>query len=527
MAFKVVFVEDEIVTREGIRDNVRWLDHGFEFCGEAPDGEMALQILLATKPDLLITDIKMPFMDGLQLCKVVRDRMPDLEIVILSGHDEFEYAQEAIKIGVTEYLLKPVTVQDIHQVLDKIAQQLAQKQVEREKIQRLQIQLEENQAHLRERFLLKLIVGAVPSPEAIENSQSLGLDLIAKYYLVAIVKIELSDRSEQFNFDEYQHAQQIIASVVDNNPDVFLVKKDWEEVILLIKGNNAEYMVEERDFLIDLIKRDIKKTRYHLIIGAGSPKNRLAHIYQSFMEALVETHNSSLANHNGGSITDYKADLLKVDRGAVENFLRYGVKDDFDAFFDRFTLPLNDAALKSSLIKNYLIVDVVIATVKFVNELGGNIEQVVAEFNSIESILANMKSIQQFKEQIRKILISTICFRDSLTKNLYMGVIQRAKDHIDHHYMDTDLSLNEVALQVNLSPSHFSAIFSQETCQTFKEYLTEIRIKKAKELLRMTALRSIEISYRVGYNDPHYFSYVFRKNTGLSPSEFRSQSQAS
>ena len=105
-------------------------------------------------------------------------------------------------------------------------------------------------------------------------------------------------------------------------------------------------------------------------------------------------------------------------------------------------------------------------------------------------------------------------------------MIQQAKEYIDHHYMDPNLSLNQVAAQVNLSPSHFSVVFSQETCQTFKEYLTEIRIKKAKELLRMTTLRSAEISYQIGYSDPHYFSYVFRKNTGLSPTEFRLQTQA-
>ena len=109
MPYKAFFVEDEIVTREGIRDNVNWHSHGFEFCGEAPDGEMALPLLQATQPDVLITDIRMPFMDGLELCRIVREQMPWVKIIILSGHDEFEYAQEAIKLGVTEYLLKPVT----------------------------------------------------------------------------------------------------------------------------------------------------------------------------------------------------------------------------------------------------------------------------------------------------------------------------------------------------------------------------------------------------------------------------------
>ena len=96
MSYKVFFVEDEIVTREGIRDNVDWKANGFEFCGEAPDGEMALPLLQIAQPDVLITDIKMPFMDGLQLCRIVRERMPGAKIIILSGHDEFEYAQEAI-----------------------------------------------------------------------------------------------------------------------------------------------------------------------------------------------------------------------------------------------------------------------------------------------------------------------------------------------------------------------------------------------------------------------------------------------
>jgi two-component system response regulator YesN len=143
--------------------------------------------------------------------------------------------------------------------------------------------------------------------------------------------------------------------------------------------------------------------------------------------------------------------------------------------------------------------------------------------NSIETLMANIKTVERLKEEVHRILISALAFRDHQTGHHYQGIIQQAKDYITRHYMEGALSLNDVAHHVNLSPSHFSVVFSQETCQTFKEYLTEVRITKAKELLRTTALRSAEISYQVGYSDPHYFSYVFRKNTGLSPSEFRSQ----
>ena len=151
--------------------------HGFEFCGEATDGEMALPLLRTARPDVLITDIKMPFMDGLQLSKIVRERMPWVKIVILSGHDEFEYAQQAIQLGVTEYLLKPVTVQNLHQVLQKLAAQLDQERKEQENLRHLREQIEENRTILRERLLLKVVVGALSSTEAIEKGQLLGLDL--------------------------------------------------------------------------------------------------------------------------------------------------------------------------------------------------------------------------------------------------------------------------------------------------------------------------------------------------------------
>src|SRR5512136_1380225 len=158
MLHKVFLVEDEIVAREGIRDNVDWRLNGFEFCGEAPDGEIALPLLETAEPDVLITDIKMPFMDGLQLCKVVRERMPWVKIIILSGHDEFEYAQEAIKLGVTEYLLKPVGVQELHNVLHKVAALLDRERKEQEELQKLRDQIEDNLVVLRERLLLKLVV---------------------------------------------------------------------------------------------------------------------------------------------------------------------------------------------------------------------------------------------------------------------------------------------------------------------------------------------------------------------------------
>ncbi len=169
--------------------------------------------------------------------------------------------------------------------------------------------------------------------------------------------------------------------------------------------------------------------------------------------------------------------------------------------------------------------NIVLATATFVNELGGNIDLVIPELGCIGQVLANVKTMDQMREQTQSVLVSALVFRDSRAGHPYAGMIQQAKQFIDRRYADSELSLHQVAAQVNLSPSHFSTVFSQETGKTFKAYVTEIRITKAKELLRTTILRSFEIADRIGYSDPHYFSYVFRKITGLSPKEFRLQAQ--
>jgi two-component system response regulator YesN len=522
MLYKVFFVEDEVVTREGIRDNVDWKASGFEFCGEAADGEMALPLLYAAQPDVLITDIKMPFMDGLQLSKVIRERMPWVKIIILSGHDEFEYAQQAIKLGVSDYLLKPVTVQKLQSTLQNLAVRIEQERKEQENLKKLQEQVEENKAALRERLLFNLVVGTVSPTEAIERGQMLGLDLVARHYLVLVLKIELGDRSEQYDYDEFQRAQRVVMEIVMRNPDVFLLKRDWGDLILLMKGVTPEYLEEERDLLLSEIRRTLAETRYRVTAASGTHKKRIADICQSFVEALTNIQNQS----GGGkpAQTVERAGLPKVDKPAVENYLRSGAKDGFDEFFEAHLRILGEAALKSNLLKNYVFVDVLLAVSALVNELGGEADEAIPELNSIEMVMSNVDTIEQFREQMRRILSRALTYRDGHPNGQYKDLIRRAREYIERRYTDSELSLNEVASHVNLSASHFSVIFSQEAGQTFKEYLIESRINKAKELLRMTSLRSADIAYQVGYSDPHYFSSVFKKNTGFTPMEFRSRS---
>jgi len=512
--YKVFLVEDEIVTREGIRDNVNWNSAGFDFTGEAPDGEIALPLIQAAQPDVIITDIKMPFMDGLQLSKIIREHMPWVKIIIMSGYDDFSYAQSAIQLGITEYLLKPVGVQDLQASLIKVAAVLDHEKTEREDLKRLRGQVEENIALLRNRFLLRLLLGGESTSTVVEQSQQLGLSILAKWYLAMVIKIDCGSESPLPLFDECQQIETAVADLISQNMDAILTKKDIDELILILKGESDEQIQQEGDFLAGLIQQEVgSKTPCRLVIGLGKPQQRLGDLHRSFSEALLRVT-------DGWSELEY-GDLKKLDQGVLQRFLESGLIDDFDAFFETYIQPLGESALRHRLIKQFFLLDILLSAAQFVSNLGANGDQVIPERLDLEDFLARLNSIDQIRTETKRIFAQALAFRDSQTKNGWTTVIQQAKTYLDSHYTDANLSLNEVAAQVNFSPNHFSAVFSRETGETFKDYLTRLRTDQAKKLLRTTNLKCSEVAFNCGYNDPHYFSMIFRKNTGFTPQQFR------
>jgi two-component system response regulator YesN len=539
MPYNVFLVEDEIVTREGIRDRVNWEAAGFRFCGEASDGELALPLLETTRPDVLITDIRMPFMDGLQLSKFVRERMPGVKIIILSGHDEFEYAQAAIQLGVTEYLLKPVSVQDLQGVLQRVAAQLARERQQQAGLAALQAEIVASREALRQGLYLKLVLGTIASAEAIEQGQALDIDLVARWYAVALVQTTDSAgeqaRAGQVPLSQAVRSrrrllQEIVTAAAGHNPDVFLLQKSEAEIVLILKGHVPEYLREEGDYLLGLIRRQAQAAGCPLTMGIGAPKPHLRELYRSFAEALTDLQSQGSSWHpgdgaNGAGAGAGRAELLQVDKSAVDNFLRYGVQEDFDAFFAALIRPFDGAAQRSPLVKNYLMMNVIVAAGQFVHELGGDIAQVVPDLGATEELLTVIQTVAEMRAPAQKILLGALAFRDSYLNQPYAAMMRQVKQYIAQHYGDPNLSLQEVARQINLSPNHFSMVFGQEAGATFKSYLTEIRMDKARQLLRATTLRPSEIAAQVGYNDSHYFSAVFRKQTGLTPTEFRAQPQ--
>lgn len=531
---KVFIVDDEIVIREGIRDNVKWENTNFTLVGEASDGEIAIPLIQEIKPDILVTDIKMPFMDGLQLSKVIRRSMPWIKIIILSGHDEFEFAREAMRTGISEYMLKPVSSADLLDVLNKVASQIEREKKEREDMEKLRKQVESNVPLFRNEFLNKLVMGMIPPMDVIDTCTHFQIHIIARYFLVVIVEFEAVELEDQNNgYGNYLKSEALVESMLSENHDIIKFKRSHNEMLLIIKGDNPLNLEEAAYSAAQAIKHEIERnTGYRLTISIGSVRERIQGIAQSFRDAeTVKSHKFIYGKNKIIGINDIKLNMgikkefVMMDKSNLEEFLKCGSKSDIEKFVEGYALKLQAEETKPMIYIYYVFMDVIMNVSRFVNDLGGDAKVLIPEVVQLEAIVGNIDSIARFKELTIHILKRVFDFRDSRVENKYSRIITKARDYINNNYAEPGINLNSVAASVNLSPTHFSTVFSQETGENFIEYLTKVRMKKAMEYLKTSTLKSAEIAYSIGYNDPHYFSYLFKKTVGMTPKEFRNEAR--
>ncbi len=521
--YKVFIVEDEIVVREGLRNSIQSMSGPFVLAGEASDGEMALSIMKDVKPDILITDIKMPFVDGLTLSRIIKKILPWIKIIILSGHDEFHFAQEAISIGVDEYILKPVSAADMSATLNKLVETIEEENVRLSSIENLKLQAQSNSDLIREHWLCDLATGIVSTEDALEKGRDMGIDLIAHGYLIAIIK--LSAPAETYS--DLIAAKVKISTLSDSQEEVICFSQSRDTIILLLKQIGSEPLEETAYTFGQAIKYEVERSTDCLAaIGIGSVVERITGLPRSYADAeqaikfLVKTGQKLIIGtqdlHSFSEI-----DFLKLDGSPISEQLKYVKKSGIDGVISQYIEMIGDTPFQATLIGYYLLCDLIVAISKIIEELGGDIQEVIPSLSQKTQLSDIAGSKETFCDGVRQILDAFISFRESRAAGKYYAMIQKAKQYINTHFADQDISLHSVASVVNVSPNHFSTIFSQETGETFIEYLTQVRISRSKDLLLTTNLRSADIAYEAGFGDPHYFSFIFKKTTGISPREFR------
>ncbi|MDR1219232.1 MAG: response regulator [Treponema sp.] len=538
---KVFLVEDEIVVREGIRNSVPWEKTAYTLSGEAPDGEMALPMIQDIKPDIIVTDIRMPFMDGLALSRIVRKTLPWIKIIILSGHDEFEYAREAISIGVEGYLLKPVSSDDMLKALDKVALRISEEQAKLRDIENLKEKLRDASSLLRDKWLGDFINGRISGTSALEND--FGVDLSSRFYAACAIVIEPS-RGETVRQGAAGPlaAAFIIKSITENYSSCVFFQESGAVFALIVKGDAASAVEETAYTIAQAVIHEVRRdTDCGAAVGIGPGVERAGEVPASFKAALTAA--KTLAEKSQFKIADagnaasnaagrppcipdaafYKnAPFSSVNGDFMFTKLKYADKRDVDSMLEGYVGMLGNSFDENPLFVYLVAGEIIMAASKIVEALGGDLT-IISPFALTQHEVSEFASSKEaFLEKFRSLLIAAIEWRDAHSGGRYQAVIMKARAYIDLNYTSGEISLHSTANFAGVSPNHLSAIFAQETGENFIDYLTRVRIEKAKFLLKNTAMKSADIAYETGFNDPHYFSYIFKKNTGMSPREYRS-----
>ena len=540
---KTFLVEDEVIVRETIKRMIPWEQYGFELAGEAADGEMALPLILKCRPDLLITDIKMPFMDGLTLCKLVKKELPDIKIVILSGYDDFNYAKQAINIGVEDYLLKPITKNALIERLSEIRSRYEHEKTQKEYYEKFQREMQAYEKNSSRDFFEALVRGSMDMMEVYKKAEKLGVDIVAEAYNILIFTMNSEEdfSGQKEGYSEWEaESLEMLEEFFSGHPSAMLFRSNIFSYGVLLKGQKEsikEITKECVGKIQGILKR--KESKREWFLAVGQPVERLSQIKKSYhtasrafsqrylyVENILYYDEMEMMEHRSGQAdTNDNAYLKKVDVNALnpailQKFLSNGIQEETENFVKDYFYAIGQEPMESLVFRNYVILNVRFSVITFLKGLGCDTEGMEPE-NTEEILAESGKNIESAIAYAEKMVSQAITIRDQNSGNKNRSILKTAVDFIESHYMEEEISLNTVANVANVSANHFSALFSQNMGQTFIEYLTSLRMNKAKELLRCTGMRSSEIAGEIGYKDAHYFSYLFKKTQGMTPSDYR------
>ena len=413
--YRIMLVDDEEEVRSAILKKLDWKALGFSEVMDAENGEDALEKMERFTPDVLLTDIRMPYMDGLTLCERVRKTYPSMKLLIFSGFDEFEYAKQAIRLNVTEYILKPVNLKELSDILKRVADGLDEEIRERRSVTLLENNYRSAMPILRQVFLSNLIRGGVTEEEIAGKTGEYGIDLAgARKWVVAAAEIEKG------------------------------------------QGDGELGLISVQRFLEDSLKS------YYRLEVFRSMEDRLC-LIAAIDEKNTQTDLISLLN-----------ELCRECRRILGRTVTMGVGHSCVKLSDA------DHAYQTALEALRCKGDQLTGTAIYISDM------------QLENENASSKAVAD------------------------------AKAYIAEHYHEPDLSVDVICRHLHVSPNYFSTIFRRETGKTYTAYLTQLRMEKAVELLKNTQLKTFAIATQVGYQEQNYFSYVFKKTYGVSPSKYRS-----
>ena len=522
--YRVLLVDDEEDIRVGISRKMDWEGLGFTLVGEAENGREALELAEVLSPDVVLTDIKMPFLDGLELCRILSGRLPASRFVIFSGFDEFQYAKQAIQMNVFEYILKPISAEELSGVLRKLRETLDTERTQRQNTELLRRRYEESLPVLRELFCTQLLEGSIPPEEAVDRAARLELDLSGEAWVAALASIEgTTDRREMLALALRQLLEEGL-QLPGCRCRAFLYG-DGAAVLAAFQGTGSIYtFIEALERVCALTQSYLGQT---LTIGVGTPCAEVGGLPQS-----AEGARSALAYRGleGTGRVIYIGDLEpeagislsfdENDERELSAAVKLGGQQEVQEVVDRLTRRLRASGLGAGQ-WNLFFLELLTCLLRLARGAGLDLEEVFGPGFTGAVQASDFSSPGALGEWcLERCLRIQALIRRQRTDSAGRTV-ERAREFIREHYGESDLSVERLCDHLHLSSAYFSTLFKKGTGMSFTAYVTVVRMEAAAEALKNSEEKTYLIARQCGYEDANYFSYVFKRHFGVSPTKYR------
>jgi len=529
--FKVLIVEDELPVRDTIIESINWASLGFEVAYAAADGQEALDFLENEAVDLMLTDIYMPFVDGLELVRRLRKKNNYTKVVFLTGYNEFEFAKEAIELEASRYLLKPITKEELIKVLTELFCEIEEEICQKKNIEWLQIEYDKKQLYIRDQWFRDVMSGFIPRDLVEGTIKHLYPELNTTGFSIAV--IEIANR-EEIGQHMWKHDYTLLHFAVFNickeilGAQHFVLLGEQGKIVCIFTALNEK---ESYQKVFNLLEEAIGMVKhiYQMDMNAG-----LGSIYQDFFEVAYSYKEAKLAleykileglnrviifsdmERNLGNDFSQTEECMSH----IEMAIRVGDLPRVEKYLDIFFSSLKFKKASINVFKTYTLTLVTKIYGSYNQNVLSEQDQFSIESTIIEKILRSER-IDEISDIINQLSHDMSAEIQRLRDDDQQSIVQEAKKYIEQNYREPKLDLNRISEHLHVSSSYFARLFKKYYQMTFLDYLTHYRLEEAKSLLRNSTLKVFEIAEKVGYEDPHYFSYNFRKNVGMTPLQFR------
>lgn len=534
--YTLLIADDEQLERQALRFIIENKCSEISIIAEVGDGKSAVAVTAEEKPDIVLMDIRMPELNGLEAARVIRSMLPDTTIIMLTAFDEFNYAKEALSLGAAEYLLKPLRPNDLIQTLHEVVSKVAQRKRREKEEAELKKNLEQAMPFIKNSFMYDVISGKVTDIHDFrDRADFLGIKADSGVILVANIDNfkQITRRASELEKQMvkqrvYQHICEIAGK------ETLVVPFGGDEIIIFASYTGEVDEAGVQDQIRDLAKRirdGIIQVGISITIGIGRYYTDPLHIHKSYLEAVSAQQQKFYIGDNQiihiDDVPHLSSATFRYPFNYERNLLdkvRCGERQQAKEILRQLLQELFTAKASIETVKA-CVLELLIVLSRAAVEGGANLEQLtLLNFNCINHLTSCVD-----REEVRHWIFESLDqFMDNMLESrssMNVRLINKACTYITENFHKS-ISLEEVAQTVHLSPYYFSRIFKAEKGCNFVEFLTKVRIDKAKLMLQNPEQTVVRVAAEAGYQDASYFCRVFRQEVGLTPNQYRSRFKA-